>query len=167
MVNMEDLSIWRGIGSARVFALRFIRDSHGIQCDLKRSLYSNIWSYIILSLNFDTCYLLIGRDLSKQTFRPQSGHTTTGDLWEQTQGTWGTSSLPILATSAICLLPTPVAAAGAGEMELTQRGKLPLFHQGSRLFFPLSQSSEIGSTRPEFFHPFLQFWSYQFSHWEF
>ena len=54
------------MGSTRVFALRFIRDLHGIQCDLKRSLYSNIWSYIIPSLNFDTCYLLIGRDLSNK-----------------------------------------------------------------------------------------------------
>ena len=152
------------MGSARVFAFRFIRDSHGIQCDLKRSLYFNIWNSIIPSLKFDTCHLAIGRGHSKPTFLASIRQHYNGGLWEHTQGTWGTSSLPILATSAICLLPTSVAAAGAGEMELPQRGKLPLFHQGSRLFFPLPQSSEIGSTRPEFFYPFLQFWSYQFSH---
>lgn len=78
-------------------------------------------------------------------------------------GNVGNFVSPNLATSAICLLPTSVAAAGAGEMEFPQREKLPLFHQSSRLFFPLSPSSEIGSTRPECFHPFPQFWSFKFS----
>ena len=51
-----------------MFAFRFIRDSHGIQCDLKRSLYFNIWNSIIPSLKFDTCHLAIGRGHSKPTF---------------------------------------------------------------------------------------------------